>query len=106
MMHTQMDAMHGQQVRAALAIEQSAQSLHALHAAAGVLDGKLTESLANEVRDCCRHRTYSGSKGTFYIRTPSCVLPVTHSCVSPITHVVAVTAPRVTPEVHARRKRS
>ena len=48
-MHEQMDAMHGQQVRAALAIEQGAQAMQQLQAAAGVLDGKLSESLANEV---------------------------------------------------------
>jgi len=49
-MHEQMDAMHGQQVRAVLAIEQGAQAMLQLHAAAGVLDGKLSESLAKEVR--------------------------------------------------------
>ena len=49
-MHEQMDAMHGQQVRAALAIEQGAHAMQQLHAAAGVLDRKLSESLANEVR--------------------------------------------------------
>ena len=49
-MHEQMHAMHGQQVRAALAAEQGAHAMQQLHAAAGVLDGKLSESLANEVR--------------------------------------------------------
>ena len=60
-MHEQMDAMHGQQVRAALAIEQGAQAMQQLQAAAGVLDGKLSESLANEVwerRHPCCHACY------------------------------------------------
>ena len=50
-MHTHMDAIHSQQVKAALAIEQNARSMHHLHTAAGVLDHKLSESLANEVRN-------------------------------------------------------
>jgi hypothetical protein len=49
-MHAHMDAMHSQQVRAAIAIEQSAQSMQQLHAAAGILDHKLSESVANGVR--------------------------------------------------------
>ncbi len=49
-MHGQMDSMHGEQVRAALAIEQGTRAMQQLHAAAGVLNGKLSESLANEVR--------------------------------------------------------
>ena len=49
-MHAQMDAMHGQQVRAALAMEQGAHAMQQLHAAAGDLDHKLSESVANGVR--------------------------------------------------------
>ena len=48
-MHAHMEAMHGEQVRAAVAIEQGAQAMRQLHATAGILDGKVSESLANEV---------------------------------------------------------